>query len=72
MQGLAATEEAESPAPASSAKEDLVSALVHLGYSRPEAEKGVDRALKEGDAVASRTSCGGPSASSRGDRLAPS
>lgn len=48
MQGLAATEEAESPAPASSAKEDLVSALVHLGYSRPEAEKGVDRALKEG------------------------
>jgi Holliday junction DNA helicase RuvA len=49
MQGLAATEEAESPAPASSAKEDLVSALVHLGYSRPEAEKGVDRALKEGE-----------------------
>jgi Holliday junction DNA helicase RuvA len=28
-------------------KEDLLSALVHLGYSRPEAERGVDRALKE-------------------------
>ena len=28
-------------------KEDLVSALVHLGYSRPEAERGVERALKE-------------------------
>lgn len=46
--GLAATEE-PAPAPASSAKEDLVSALLHLGYSRPEAEKGVDRALKEGE-----------------------
>ncbi len=48
VQGLAATEE-ETPAtaPLSSAKEDLVSALVHLGYSRPEAEKGVDRALKD-------------------------
>ncbi len=48
--GLAATEE---PAPAAaapgSAKEDLVSALLHLGYSRPEAERGVDRALKEGE-----------------------
>jgi Holliday junction DNA helicase RuvA len=28
-------------------KDDLLSALVHLGYSRPEAERGVDRALKE-------------------------
>jgi holliday junction DNA helicase RuvA len=50
VQGLAATEE---PAPAAaavgSAKEDLVSALLHLGYSRPEAERGVDRALKEGE-----------------------
>jgi holliday junction DNA helicase RuvA len=48
VQGLAATEEeAPATAPLSSAKEDLVSALVHLGYSRPEAEKGVDRALKD-------------------------
>lgn len=46
MQGLATAEE-PAPAPASTAKEDLVSALVHLGYSRPEAERGVDRALKE-------------------------
>jgi Holliday junction resolvasome RuvABC DNA-binding subunit len=29
-------------------KEDVASALVHLGYSRPEAERGVDRALKDG------------------------
>ena len=51
VQGLTATEEEAPPAasPAGSAKEDLVSALVHLGYSRPEAEKGVDRALKEGE-----------------------
>ena len=50
VQGLAATEE---PAPvaaaAGRAKEDLVSALLHLGYSRPEAERAVDRALKEGE-----------------------
>lgn len=45
MQGLAATE-GPAPAPASTAQEDLVSALVHLGYSRPEAERGVDRALE--------------------------
>jgi Holliday junction DNA helicase RuvA len=48
MQGLAATEEPVPGGPAASPKEDLVSALVHLGYSRPEAERGVDRALKEG------------------------
>jgi holliday junction DNA helicase RuvA len=30
-----------------SPREDLVSALVHLGYSRPEAERGTDRALRE-------------------------
>ena len=41
---------AESPAAtggARSPKDDLVSALVHLGYSRPEAERGVERALRE-------------------------
>jgi len=48
--GLAATEEAAPAAsPAGSATEDLVSALLHLGYSRPEAERGVERALKEGE-----------------------
>jgi holliday junction DNA helicase RuvA len=29
-------------------RDDLLSALVHLGYSRPEAERGAARALKEG------------------------
>jgi Holliday junction DNA helicase RuvA len=28
-------------------KQDLLSALVHLGYSPPEAEKGAERALRE-------------------------
>jgi Holliday junction DNA helicase RuvA len=48
MQGLAASEP-ESKAAPGSAKDDLVSALVHLGYSRPEAERGVERALKDGE-----------------------
>lgn len=39
---------AQKPAAARSSRDDLVSALVHLGYSRPEAERGVDRALGEG------------------------
>jgi Holliday junction DNA helicase RuvA len=47
VQGLAASEEAAPAGRAPSSREDLVSALVHLGYSRPEAERGVDRALKE-------------------------
>jgi Holliday junction DNA helicase RuvA len=47
VQGLAATEEAAPAGPPSASKEDLVSALVHLGYSRPEAERGVDRALEQ-------------------------
>jgi Holliday junction DNA helicase RuvA len=47
VQGLAASEEAAPVGVAPSSREDLVSALVHLGYSRPEAERGVDRALKE-------------------------
>jgi Holliday junction DNA helicase RuvA len=39
---------APEPAPAApSPKDDLVSALVHLGYSRPEAERGVDRVLRD-------------------------
>jgi holliday junction DNA helicase RuvA len=33
--------------PASTLADDLVSALANLGYSRPEAEKGVDRALQD-------------------------
>ncbi len=49
MKGLAATEEVAPPSAASSAQEDLVSALVHLGYSRPEAERGVERALGQGE-----------------------
>jgi Holliday junction DNA helicase RuvA len=50
MQGLVpADAEAASAPPDGGTREDLVSALVHLGYSRPEAEKGVDRALKDGE-----------------------
>ncbi len=49
MQDLAAAEaDAATPEP-HGAKEDLVSALVHLGYSRPEAERGVSQALKQGE-----------------------
>ena len=47
VQGLAASEEAAPVGAAVSSREDLVSALVHLGYSRPEAERGVDRALEQ-------------------------
>ena len=43
---LAATEEAATP-PGSTSKDDLVSALANLGYSRPEAEKAVLLALEE-------------------------
>lgn len=50
VQGLAAAAaEPQVETAPSSARDDLVSALVHLGYSRPEAERGVERALKEGD-----------------------
>jgi Holliday junction DNA helicase RuvA len=46
---LAGEPEAEAPAPAASPKDDLLSALANLGYSRPEAERAVDRALREDD-----------------------
>ena len=47
MPGLAAPRRGPAPPPPSPT-DDLVSALVHLGYSRPEAERGVERALKDG------------------------
>jgi Holliday junction DNA helicase RuvA len=43
---LTPSEEAETLPPATP-KEDLLSALAHLGYSRGEAERGVDRALRD-------------------------
>jgi Holliday junction DNA helicase RuvA len=46
LEGVEPTPEAPSSGP----KEDLVSALLHLGYSRPEAERGADKALAEGEA----------------------
>ena len=50
VQGLeAAAQDTPAAAQPSSARDDLVSALVHLGYSRPEAERGVERALKDGE-----------------------
>jgi holliday junction DNA helicase RuvA len=39
--------EAVLPAVSASMKEDLLSALANLGYSRPEAERAVDRALRD-------------------------
>ena len=39
--------EAAETLPPSTPKEDLLSALAHLGYSRGEAERGVDRALRD-------------------------
>jgi Holliday junction DNA helicase RuvA len=44
---LAAETAASASAPASTLEDDLVSALANLGYSRPEAQKGVERALGE-------------------------
>jgi Holliday junction DNA helicase RuvA len=43
----AGVEEATGAPTAAGQKADLLSALANLGYSRPEAERGVDRALKE-------------------------
>jgi Holliday junction DNA helicase RuvA len=37
----------ETAPPPSPAADDLVSALLHLGYSRPEAERAVERTLRE-------------------------
>ena len=47
MPALLVAPGAAAAAPTAGPREDLVSALVHLGYSRPEAERGVERALKE-------------------------
>ncbi len=47
MEGLEGTGPSPEAAPAGG-HEDLVSALVHLGYSRHEAERGVVKALKDG------------------------
>jgi Holliday junction DNA helicase RuvA len=49
VQGLLVAEETPAVGVPASAQADLVSALVHLGYSRPEAERGVTRALAEGE-----------------------
>jgi Holliday junction DNA helicase RuvA len=47
MPAVASVGKAVAAAPPASPKEDLLSALANLGYSRGEAEKGVDRALRE-------------------------
>jgi Holliday junction DNA helicase RuvA len=44
---LAGQPEAAAPAAPASPKDDLLSALANLGYSRPEVERAVDRALAE-------------------------
>lgn len=47
MPALAPSAEAPAVAGSAPSKADLLSALANLGYSRNEAEKGVDRALRE-------------------------
>ncbi|MGE0452976.1 MAG: Holliday junction branch migration protein RuvA [Vicinamibacteria bacterium] len=49
LKGLVAAEASGAPG-ASALEHDLVSALANLGYSRPEAQKGVERALRQGEA----------------------
>jgi Holliday junction DNA helicase RuvA len=44
---LAGAPEAAAPPAPASPKDDLLSALANLGYSRPEVERAVDRALRE-------------------------
>jgi Holliday junction DNA helicase RuvA len=48
VQQLAAAEPEAAPTPSGAVKEDLVSVLANLGYSRPEAEKAVERSLADG------------------------
>jgi Holliday junction DNA helicase RuvA len=43
---LAPAPQTAAPAPALGLEDDLVSALANLGYSRPEAKRGVERALR--------------------------
>lgn len=45
MPALAGEPAEAAPAPPASPKDDLLSALANLGYSRPEVERAVDRAL---------------------------
>jgi len=47
MAALAGAGDAAPAAAPGGMKQDLLSALVHLGYSRPEAVKGAERALRE-------------------------
>jgi Holliday junction DNA helicase RuvA len=47
MQALAAAEEPAAAGAAGTTRDDLVSALLHLGYSRPEAERAAVRALQQ-------------------------
>jgi Holliday junction DNA helicase RuvA len=47
MPPVVAPEAEEAAATEATPKEDLLSALAHLGYSRAEAERGVDRALRD-------------------------
>jgi Holliday junction DNA helicase RuvA len=48
MPQVARGEQGPRPAGDGASKEDLLSALANLGYSRGEAEKGVERALRDG------------------------
>lgn len=47
MPARTAPAETGAPETPSTSRDDLLSALVHLGYTRVEAERGVDRALRE-------------------------
>jgi Holliday junction DNA helicase RuvA len=47
MPAIVEPQAAATPPPTGSVKDDLLSALANLGYSRGEMERGVDRALKE-------------------------